>query len=104
MSTSTRQETQHVYLKSGVVNLGKGPTRIVMIEGTGWITHNHLDLVVRSGESVELEATNHPILISSARKDERIAFTFTQSVLQTHPDENPTGFSDANLFNAPMTV
>lgn len=37
-----------------------------LIEGRAWITYDDNDVIVESGETVQLPASKHPIIVSSA--------------------------------------
>lgn len=63
-----------ISLLTGVANLGNGPLTIEMQEGTGWITHNDEDIVVKPRTQIELAASDYPILISAPCNQPGIVF------------------------------
>ena len=65
---------KNICLETGVANLGYGPLKIHMSQGIGWITHNDEDIVLNEGEQIEFKPTRRPIVISSARHNQPIAF------------------------------
>lgn len=56
-------------------NLGTDPIRIMMNEGFGWVTFDHDDMFLNTGEMLELSASRHPKVISSGHTHQRIVCT-----------------------------
>lgn len=69
-------------------NLGMDPLKIEMQEGTGWITCDKDDIFLDAGESVELESSRYPIVISSARYDQPVVFTVEQILISKQSPVN----------------
>ena len=88
-------ETKTIRLDSGVANLGNTPQIIEMCAGIGWVSHDDRDIVIYPGQTVELSATKHAILVSSPNKNQQLVFKVTQNVRtgEAKPVSTLTGLS-----------
>ena len=86
MNQQIQSKSQEISLESGVANLGYGPVTVTMLAGCGWITSSD-DFVLETGERATFDASQHPIVISSAYdSDAPIVFQvdYQRSVLQSN--------------------
>ncbi len=61
------------------VQLGMRSAKIEMKAGMGWVTVDERDHFIPEGESLEIEATVFPIVVSAVKNNQRIVFTVKQT-------------------------
>ena len=74
-------QSKNICLESGAANLGYGPLKIQMCEGTGWINDKGEDVFINAGEKYTVDVNQHPIIISSPNRSQRIVFEVDQTVI-----------------------
>lgn len=89
-------------------NLGTDPLKIEMQEGAGWITYGQDDMFIDAGESVELEASRYPVVISSANRNQPVVFKVEQIRHNTQAhlsiDDHESQKSSSGLKNLAFTA
>lgn len=65
--------------------LGTGDVTIKMCEGTGWIVLDKVDTFIQAGERLVLTDVSEPVIISSAKWNERVVFNVSTPVQSRSP-------------------
>lgn len=76
MEVLNSNQIKNVCLERGVANLGTAVHKIEMCEGGAWLTYNNHDIALKSGQTIELESTTHPTLISPLDGYKQIVFSY----------------------------
>ena len=108
MKRSNNKTIKTVCLEAGAVaNLGHQAITIEMCEGIAWITQNGYDTFLDPGQKIELEATRHPIVVSSHNKNEPIVFKYHGHELIDSPEHEvniPSNFGAGNLVTSVLSM
>ena len=67
-------KAQNFRLATGIVNLGTGSVKIVVHEGTAWLTNGTHDIHIKAGQQLELSSAEHAMVISSLDKESQVVF------------------------------